>query len=280
MVSAQGGYTSDPNVHLTYVGTVAIAGRRGHCAFINGFYDQIPRQEIDGRPCFQRRESVEEGFGSATGRSVFLCFDKAARAWTITFNIGSDVVLAFVEGKATHPGLVPRGRCWQVSSQTGEFLADESVYIQCAELAVVEHTAKRKSTMKRLRHSLRKKVKKFSEPTEAQSTRSALAVGKRVTVSGYGGGVVRYYGPHLTKKMPDGRPQMRCGVELDEAVGKNDGSTADGRYFQCRPKCGVLVVPQKVRLALEEHMEKQVYCYDGAGKIKKTEHYPVTLRGD
>ena len=37
------------------------------------------------------------------------------------------------------------------------------------------------------------------------------------------------------------------GVELDQAVGKNDGSVNGRRYFQCRPNHGVFVRPSDVR---------------------------------
>ncbi|EGD74004.1 hypothetical protein PTSG_05702 [Salpingoeca rosetta] len=66
--------------------------------------------------------------------------------------------------------------------------------------------------------------------------------GSRVTVTGYGEGTLRFYGPHAIK------PGPRCGVELDRPIGLNNGTVADFQYFSCRPKHGVLVSPTKVTL--------------------------------
>jgi dynactin complex subunit len=44
-------------------------------------------------------------------------------------------------------------------------------------------------------------------------------VGRQVSVDGYDmPGTLRYYGPHATK------PGMRCGVELSQPVGLNNGT--------------------------------------------------------
>ena len=68
-------------------------------------------------------------------------------------------------------------------------------------------------------------------------------VGRRVRVFGYScGGVLRFYGPHAVKKLP------RCGVELDEPLGKNNGTVAGHKYFKCRPNHGILCDPRKVSM--------------------------------
>lgn len=68
-------------------------------------------------------------------------------------------------------------------------------------------------------------------------------VGRRCTVEGYQcDGVLRFVGPYAET----GR--TRCGVELDDPEGKNNGQVKGKQYFQCKPGHGVLVVPTKVHL--------------------------------
>jgi len=73
-----------------------------------------------------------------------------------------------------------------------------------------------------------------------------IPIGERVLVEGYTSlGTLRFYGPH---KVNNG---MRCGVELDEACGRNDGTVGGHTYFSCDPLHGVLVVPYKVSAAVD-----------------------------
>jgi len=67
-------------------------------------------------------------------------------------------------------------------------------------------------------------------------------VGLRVTVQKFGVGTLRFFGPHHR----DGK--NRCGVELDEAIGINNGTMGEHFYFQCEAKHGVLVDPRIVTL--------------------------------
>ncbi|KAK0086637.1 hypothetical protein PV325_002813 [Microctonus aethiopoides] len=70
-----------------------------------------------------------------------------------------------------------------------------------------------------------------------------LKLGDRVIVSSSQGsktGVLRYIGE---TEFATGE---WCGVELDDPVGKNDGSVADKRYFECRPKHGLFAPVHKV----------------------------------
>ena len=39
---------------------------------------------------------------------------------------------------------------------------------------------------------------------------------------------------------------MWLGIELEQPVGKNDGSVADIKYFDCKPSHGVFAPPAKV----------------------------------
>ena len=68
-------------------------------------------------------------------------------------------------------------------------------------------------------------------------------MGKRVRVDGYAcGGVLQFFGNHKVKNIP------RCGVELDQPVGKNNGTVGGHVYFKCADNHGVLVGPRKVKL--------------------------------
>ncbi|XP_033184616.2 cytoplasmic linker protein 190 isoform X1 [Bombus vancouverensis nearcticus] len=70
-----------------------------------------------------------------------------------------------------------------------------------------------------------------------------LRIGDRVIVSSSQGsktGVLRYIG------ITEFALGEWCGVELDEPIGKNDGSVNDKRYFECRPKYGLFAPAHKV----------------------------------
>ncbi|KAL2718981.1 restin isoform X8 [Vespula squamosa] len=70
-----------------------------------------------------------------------------------------------------------------------------------------------------------------------------LKIGERVIVSSSQGsktGVLRYMGT------TEFAPGEWCGVELDDPLGKNDGSVGDKRYFECRPKYGLFAPAHKV----------------------------------
>lgn len=68
-------------------------------------------------------------------------------------------------------------------------------------------------------------------------------IGQRVQAKGYSAaGTLRYVGP------VGDSTTMRAGIELDQPVGKNDGSARGQRYFQCAPQHGIFVVLEKVEL--------------------------------
>eukprot|EP00049_Salpingoeca_infusionum_P016609 m.341864 g.341864 ORF g.341864 m.341864 type:complete len:2216 (+) comp16115_c0_seq11:108-6755(+) len=72
---------------------------------------------------------------------------------------------------------------------------------------------------------------------------SAEHVGERVQVQGYAClGTLKFFGEHVTKG------GLRCGVDLDEPIGLNDGTVGGHRYFACEPNHGVLTAPHKVTL--------------------------------
>ncbi|KAF1990688.1 hypothetical protein K402DRAFT_202077 [Aulographum hederae CBS 113979] len=56
-------------------------------------------------------------------------------------------------------------------------------------------------------------------------------------------GTIAFIGP--VPALPAG---LWIGVALDEPTGKNDGSVEGERYFECKPKCGVFVRPERVEV--------------------------------
>ncbi|XP_018361118.1 PREDICTED: restin homolog isoform X3 [Trachymyrmex cornetzi] len=70
-----------------------------------------------------------------------------------------------------------------------------------------------------------------------------LRIGDRVIVSSSQGsktGILRYHG------LTEFAAGEWCGVELDEPIGKNDGSVNDKRYFECSSKYGLFAPVHKV----------------------------------
>ncbi|GBM72753.1 CAP-Gly domain-containing linker protein 1 [Araneus ventricosus] len=65
-------------------------------------------------------------------------------------------------------------------------------------------------------------------------------VGERVCISGVKQGILRYFG---RTNFAQG---YWCGVELDEPVGKNNGTVNDVVYFNCRPNHGIFAPVSKV----------------------------------
>lgn len=57
-------------------------------------------------------------------------------------------------------------------------------------------------------------------------------------------GTIAYVG--LIPQIPGLGPWI--GIALDEPTGKNDGSVAGTRYFECPNKCGVFVRPERVEV--------------------------------
>lgn len=68
-------------------------------------------------------------------------------------------------------------------------------------------------------------------------------INQRVVVEGYDSlGTLVFYGNHVTKK------GKRCGIVLDEPIGRNNGTVGGHKYFECDEGKGILVAPYKVKL--------------------------------
>ncbi|KAH9286981.1 CAP-Gly domain-containing linker protein 1 [Echinococcus granulosus] len=78
-----------------------------------------------------------------------------------------------------------------------------------------------------------------SSPVPDGSTGS-LQVGNRVQVSGSRVGTVRFIGP------TDFAAGEWVGIELDEPLGKNDGTVMGRRYFTCKPNHGLFSAASKI----------------------------------
>lgn len=98
-------------------------------------------------------------------------------------------------------------------------------------------------------YKARNKIGRFAE-CEAVETRQTelplnMTVGTRVKVTALTErdieriGTVRYIGS------ADFAPGTWIGVEYDEPVGKNNGTVEGKQYFECRPKYGGFVKPER-----------------------------------
>jgi len=86
-------------------------------------------------------------------------------------------------------------------------------------------------------------IESETAPVNTSVHESGLVIGSRVVVASAQGtkvGVLRFLGPTEFAK------GEWAGVELDDKLGKNDGSVADKRYFTCKPMFGVFAPVAKV----------------------------------
>lgn len=77
-------------------------------------------------------------------------------------------------------------------------------------------------------------------PGNAAVNDSEFTVGERVWVNGNKPGYVRFVGGTQFA------PGQWAGIVLDEPIGKNDGSVAGVRYFQCEDLKGIFTRPSKL----------------------------------
>lgn len=64
-------------------------------------------------------------------------------------------------------------------------------------------------------------------------------------------GAIRYGGT------TEFQPGQWAGVELDEEIGKNDGSYGGIRYFTCKPKYGLFVPMHRISKAVHQPHERR-----------------------
>lgn len=74
-------------------------------------------------------------------------------------------------------------------------------------------------------------------------------IGERVWVNGNKPGYVQFIGSTQFA------PGQWAGIVLDEAIGKNDGSVAGVRYFQCEDGKGIFTRPSKLSRTLVPEKE-------------------------
>lgn len=79
-----------------------------------------------------------------------------------------------------------------------------------------------------------------SAPGEDQATGESFQVGERVWVNGNKPGYIQFLGETQFA------PGQWAGIVLDEPIGKNDGSVAGIRYFQCEALRGIFTRPSKL----------------------------------
>lgn len=86
-----------------------------------------------------------------------------------------------------------------------------------------------------------------SVPSPTKDGSPDFQVGERVWVNGNKPGYVQFIGGTQFA------PGQWAGIVLDEPIGKNDGSVAGLRYFQCEDGRGIFTRPSKLsRTALQE----------------------------
>jgi len=87
-----------------------------------------------------------------------------------------------------------------------------------------------------------------AEPSASQE----LHVGDQVVVSGTKYGVLKYLGKiHVAEG-------IWCGIQLDEPLGKNDGSVSGKRYFTCQQRYGLFSPLTRVEKVTDEMSQSQI----------------------
>ncbi|KAA3681339.1 uncharacterized protein DEA37_0003437 [Paragonimus westermani] len=93
-----------------------------------------------------------------------------------------------------------------------------------------------------------KSVSNNAPSCKAENFQCAFKVGDRVQVSGGRIGTLKYLGP------AEFAPGEWAGIELDEPLGKNDGSVGGKRYFSCKPNFGLFATSRKLMIPGSKQM--------------------------
>ena len=89
------------------------------------------------------------------------------------------------------------------------------------------------------------------QTSSAESSSQELHVGDRVVVSGSKYGTLKYLGKiHVAEG-------TWCGIQLDEPLGKNDGSVSGKRYFTCQQRYGLFSPLARVEKVTNEINQSQ-----------------------
>ena len=81
---------------------------------------------------------------------------------------------------------------------------------------------------------------------------SNVSVGQKVKIVGKEGtGTVRFVGE------TDFKPGTWVGVEMDDPVGRHDGTVEGRSYFQCAPQHGTMVQADKVRAVVSSRRPRE-----------------------
>ncbi|KAI0792241.1 CAP Gly-rich domain-containing protein [Abortiporus biennis] len=145
--------------------------------------------------------------------------------------------LQFLKVIDTNPSVSFTGQLTDVS-QVDKFELSDEAYAQ------------RRDTV--LAYKQRNKIGRFAEGEESKSKpipELNIPLGSRCEVETaeegfHKRGTVRFVGP---TKFGTGEG-IWVGIEYDEPIGKNDGSVQGERYFECKPKFGVFVRPDRVQI--------------------------------
>ncbi|XP_063226060.1 CAP-Gly domain-containing linker protein 2 isoform X4 [Bacillus rossius redtenbacheri] len=111
-------------------------------------------------------------------------------------------------------------------------------------------------------------LKKMFTPATSQNVANPdLKLGERVIVmssQGSKAGLLRYMG---TTEFASGQ---WCGVELDDPLGKNDGTVEGVRYFECQPKFGLFAPLHKVSKSPSSRRPSCQLHHGPGSALKKT----------